>query len=418
MDIFRNRINVEAEEVNQVLIIGAGVTGLALAQGLKKIGIPCVVYEKNEDLEKGRDWDFGVHWGLEALKELLPQDLFDLLETTQVDPYLSPVKENYGVPLLDGSSGKLIKVLESSKCYRLRRDTLRKLLSSGLDVRYGKELAKIELTGGYRTVAARFIDGQQTTGRLLIGCDGAHSLVRSKLVGDEAAQLQSLGFATAMCYSKHTAEHAKWLRSPPFHPLHQLSIHPDGDKLAWLSIHNADDKNHPEDWTFLHYISYPTPPDHTQWTTTQLLQHQKTLAKTFCDPWKSLYNWMPDASPDPEIYSTNFQTWDPSLPTHAWDNQYGRVTLAGSSAHPIPPLPSLSPSIHHGASLQDALDLCHAIQTFWKSEEFVVGDGIQVRCAAIKAYEVEMKERGGREVRVSEEGIRMVRGVRGVESKG
>ena len=62
-----------------------------------------------------------------------------------MDPHLPPTKENHGVPMFDGSSGKLIKILESSKCYRLRRDKLRQLLSRGLDVRYGKELTKIEV---------------------------------------------------------------------------------------------------------------------------------------------------------------------------------------------------------------------------------------------------------------------------------
>lgn len=80
MDKLRKQINMETEEVNKVLIIGAGVTGLALAQGLKKAGIPCVIYEKNESLDTRRNWGFAVHWGLEALEKLLPKELFEQLE--------------------------------------------------------------------------------------------------------------------------------------------------------------------------------------------------------------------------------------------------------------------------------------------------------------------------------------------------
>ncbi|KAK4614213.1 FAD-dependent monooxygenase cctM [Fulvia fulva] len=289
---------------------------------------------------------------------------------TQVDPHIPQIKENQSVPMFEGSSGKLIKVLESSKCYRLRRDKLRELLSRGLDVRYGKELAKIELTGGYRTVAARFTDGSQNTGRLLIGCDGAHSLVRSNLVGGLSAQLKPLGFATAMCYSKHTAEHAKWLRSPPFHPINQFAVHPDG-KAAWLSVHDAENKDDPSSWTFFHYISYPTPPDHDKWNTAKLLQHQKELAKSFCEPWRSIYQWMPDDAT--EVWNTSLQDWDPSLPEHGWDSQHGRVTLAGDAAHPM----TFQRGQGANNALQDALELCRAAETCWQSVDFTKGGGIE-----------------------------------------
>ena len=115
MDKLRNQLYMETEEVNKVLIIGAGATGLALAQGLKKAGIPCVVYEENDSLEIRRNWGFAVHWGLDALRELLPVQIFERLETTQVDPHLPQNEENYGIPMFDGASGDLIKVLESSK---------------------------------------------------------------------------------------------------------------------------------------------------------------------------------------------------------------------------------------------------------------------------------------------------------------
>lgn len=81
----------------------------------------------------------------EALHQLSNLAQLTRHQTTQVDPHLPPADKNYGIPMIDGSNGKVIKVLESTKCYRLRRDKLRKLLSTGLDIRYGKEIAKIEV---------------------------------------------------------------------------------------------------------------------------------------------------------------------------------------------------------------------------------------------------------------------------------
>lgn len=47
-DKLRSQITMETEQVDKVLVIGAGVTGLALAQGLRKRGVGCVVYERSE----------------------------------------------------------------------------------------------------------------------------------------------------------------------------------------------------------------------------------------------------------------------------------------------------------------------------------------------------------------------------------
>ncbi|KAF7520444.1 hypothetical protein G7054_g12778 [Neopestalotiopsis clavispora] len=69
---------------DEVLIIGAGVGGLCLAQGLQRRGIRFRVFERDESLAaKSQGYRFRlVHAGLEALERTLPPDLWDLLERT------------------------------------------------------------------------------------------------------------------------------------------------------------------------------------------------------------------------------------------------------------------------------------------------------------------------------------------------
>lgn len=189
----------------------------------------------------------GVHWAIPCLQELLPEELFATIEETQVDPHW-PTSDTDRLELKDGSTGQLIKSVDSSKFYRLRRDKFRHMLLQGIDVRWGKELVNIDYSKDGQTVTAVFADGNKDSGTLLIGTDGPHSRVRSLLVGAEEGKVQPTDFATTMCFTQHTREHALFLRAPPHHPLYQVAAHPQGT-FAWLSLHDGDDRDHPENWT-------------------------------------------------------------------------------------------------------------------------------------------------------------------------
>ncbi|KAL2802741.1 FAD/NAD(P)-binding domain-containing protein [Aspergillus granulosus] len=294
----------------KVLVIGAGSTGLALAQGLKQKRIPFTVYEKDASPQaRERNWTFGLHWGAEPLRALVPAHVFAQIEAAQVDPHVA-TKETDRLPFKNGATGELIKEIESSKFYRLRRDKFRAMLLTGLgnEVQWGKELQEIVYSPDGTTVTARFTDGTADTGSILIATDGPHSRVRTLLVGEERARVTPIDFASTMCFTKHTREHAIFLRSPPHHPLYQ-------------------------NWIFFHYISFPEPRHEINHRTSrEHVLHQKELAQHFADPWRSVFEWMSDDTP---VWYSKLRNWDPSLPHHRWDTQGARVTLAGDAAHPM-----------------------------------------------------------------------------------
>ncbi|KAJ5205841.1 Monooxygenase FAD-binding [Penicillium cf. griseofulvum] len=375
----------------KVLIIGAGSTGLALAHGLKKAGIPFLIFEKEEEPNRKRNWSIGLHWGYESLQYLVPAHILAGLEQAQVDPHI-PITENDPLPMINGETGALITELDSSKVYRLRRDKFRAMLLQDLDVQWGKRFSGLVHSPDGNYVTARFADGTEVIGSLLIATDGPHSTTRTVLVGEEAAKVTPIDFASTMCYTQHTREHALFLRAHPHHPLYQVSPHPEG-YFAWLSLHDGDDINHPENWTFFHFISFPEPRNHVnKRTMREHVEHQKELARRFVDPWRSIFEWMPS---DSEVWYAKLRNWDPSLPEHQWDNLQGRVTLAGDAAHPM--TFQRGQGLNH--AMKDAYTACKAIESFWNQGDFTNEE----RAGAIQMYEEEMIPRTGEEVRLSEE---------------
>ncbi|RAL06544.1 FAD-dependent oxidoreductase [Aspergillus homomorphus CBS 101889] len=305
----------------KVLIIGAGSTGLALAQGLKKKGIPFTVYEKDaRPHARERNWTFGLHWGAEPLRKLVPAHVFSQIEAAQVDPHVA-TKDTDRLPFKNGATGELIMHIESAKFYRLRRDKFRAMLLTDLapdhEIQRGKELADLTYSLDGKTITAHFADNTSATGAILIATDGPHSRTRTLLVGEARAKPTPIDFASTMCFSTHTGEHALFLRAPPHHPLYST----------------RSGRTQTESWVFFHYISFPEARDSINTrSNAEHVRHQKQLARRFADPWRSVFEWMPADAP---VWYAKLRNWDPSLPEHRWDNRLGRVTLAGDAAHPM-----------------------------------------------------------------------------------
>jgi len=71
-------------------------------------------------------------------------------------------------------------VYPTNRFLRAGRRKLRTVLSSGLDIQYGKQLQTFESSGAGEVVA-RFNDGTSAKGSLLVGADGNNSVVREGL---------------------------------------------------------------------------------------------------------------------------------------------------------------------------------------------------------------------------------------------
>ncbi|KAL4742678.1 hypothetical protein BDV11DRAFT_167073 [Aspergillus similis] len=376
-----------------VLIVGAGSTGLALAQGLKKAGIPSIIVEKNPSIDaQPRDWNMGLHWGAESLRSLMPDAMWSRIQSIQVDPS-TPTAESDCLKFLNGATGQVMTTVPAKKFYRLRRRKLRHLLAEDLDIRWNHRITAIDYSGDGKHATAYF-DGQTSvTASLIVGADGARSTVRELLLGPQDGRIRTVPYCATWVQARYTAEQARFLRT--FHPLYIAAINPAGF-FSFFGLHDASDPD-PSTWTFFFYISWHSPLEEQEatkdWSNAQRLAQAKQFAQHFTDPWKSAFEWLPD---DQEVWYMSLTDFDPGLDEHRWDNHDGRVTLAGDAAHAM--TYQRGQGLNH--SVTDAGKLAIAIG------EFV--SGAKKRGDAIAEYEKEMIERAGGEVRMSTTNTEMV----------
>ncbi|TVY51581.1 FAD-dependent monooxygenase cctM [Lachnellula cervina] len=368
-----------------VIIIGSGCTGLAIAHGLKKAGIPVIVFEKKPVVFSPgeRDWNMGLHWGMPILKSLIRDSAVQALQSTQVDPN-TPTKPFDTIKFLNGKTGEVITSVPSPDFHRLRRSKLRALLCKGLDIRWNKRLKDIVFGHDGSCVTAIFEDGEQMMGRLVVGADGSRSTVRESILGPDLAPPLRLPYASTFAQAKYTRQQALFLRS--FHPLYIAAVHPD-NMFAFFGLQDAPAINKPEDWTFFFYISWNSPfeqqvKEAKTYGNNERLAQVKSLSRGFTEPWKSAFEWVADDQP---VWYFDMAVWDPSLLEHTWDTRNGRVTLAGDAAHPM--------------TFQRGQGLNHSMADAAKLVEALTSEPNQI--VAIQNSELEMKDRAGEEVRSS-----------------
>ena len=170
-----------------VAIIGGGIGGLCLAQGLKKAGISVAVYERDESVS-ARLQGFRIHidpQGSTALHQCLPERLWKIFDTTGGDfgqgfaLVTEQLQELMSVRTAPGTSDPIARHRSIS------RITLRRVLLAGLEdiVHFGKRFERYEETPDGR-ITAHFEDGSSTSADVLVGADGVNSPVRKQYLPD------------------------------------------------------------------------------------------------------------------------------------------------------------------------------------------------------------------------------------------
>ena len=119
-----------------VIIIGAGVNGLLLAQHLRKQNIPFKIYERDTGLTtRGVGWGLTLHWSMDALRSLLPQELVDKIPAAYADRVSFENGISTRAPYFDLSTGETIATTPSKpQKIRVTRQRFRMLLSTDIDV--------------------------------------------------------------------------------------------------------------------------------------------------------------------------------------------------------------------------------------------------------------------------------------------
>ena len=166
----------------RIVIAGAGVGGLALAQALHRGGLDVDVYEQ-DPTPKGRNQGYRIHIdpnGNAALRACLPTEVLDVVrDTSGVNGDLVAVYTDQ----LKQVTAQTFPGIADKEITNVDRNAFRQGLLSGLGdvVQFGRTLVGYQITDSGR-VRLQFAEGGTDEGDLLVGADGVGSAVRRQLL--------------------------------------------------------------------------------------------------------------------------------------------------------------------------------------------------------------------------------------------
>ena len=389
-----------------VVIVGGGLGGLCLAQGLKKAGISVAVYERDRT-RTDRLQGYRIHIdpdGSRALHECLPLDRFNAFD-------LTGGVATRGFNIINHRLEELLhidltKVIVSDPIARHRsvsRITLRQVLLDGLEdaVHFDKKFQRYEETPDGRVVV-HFDDGSSAIGDILVGADGANSKVRAQFLPHaERVDTGIVGIAGKVPVNEETCA---WLPRPILDGMATVSA-PKGRFMFCASmIHRKDVPSHgkiggPDAAAALHpgllfdntsdYVfwafsarreSYPPGADLSERDGEGLRQ----IVLGMIADWHPQFHRLVRAADPSTIASLKIRTSEPVPP---WPTR--NITLLGDAIHSMTPFRGIGANI----ALRDAAVLCRKLAAAHEGETTVL--------EAIHEYESEMLVYGFDAVRTS-----------------
>lgn len=139
-----------------ILIIGAGLTGLILAQALRKLQHlaslntnnttpppPLITYEIFERdpraFFRGGGWSLTIHWALTDLQNLLPDEIMQNFESCLVNRDAAAAGQAGNFQFLNLITGERVEAwpIPRGAASRVSRERILELLMRGVDVRVG-----------------------------------------------------------------------------------------------------------------------------------------------------------------------------------------------------------------------------------------------------------------------------------------
>ncbi|KAI3332361.1 putative monooxygenase [Xylariaceae sp. AK1471] len=382
-----------------VLIAGAGLGGLALAQALRKQGISYEIFEREQsERERRPGWVIGLHHMLDDLKASIPDDLppmssmNNLLPLTKYQPevvYYDPEKPNQPKIGVRGD--------ETGWIIRSARHRAVEWLATHIPVQYNKQVVDIEEIGN--KVKIYFQDGTSAEGDILVGAEGARSTTRKHILNNEdPVRPTTMGLINGYCtlsgdeleeqlrlgHSLYVVDMNSINGSPMIFLVTLVEIHPDGKSGTFgFALIWPDEGAAKEDF-WVHKADAQELYDFVVEKTKGLpAKYLATLKRA--DPKTTL--------PILRLYTLIMD----SMPT-------GRITLLGDAAHAMPPFRGEG-GFH---AITDALNLARAIGKIDK-------DNIDSIKEVFGPYQTEMLERGAKAARLSEEAFAKKREVGGSE---
>lgn len=322
---------------NRILIIGAGLGGLALAQALFKAGFDVTVFERDES-SSSRPQGYRISirsLGMKALTAILSPEKMKRLPTAKIADVgdgFTCANENME-PFFSIPQGEDAAV-------QFLRSELRSLLQEGINIEWNKRLVMFQDKGD--EVIAHFEDGSYAIGDLLVGCDGVGSAVRELLpsvYGKSLGSTPKVIDSNRAIFGGQIDRTAEWDDLLPLNKTGLVRFLGPHSHYMGVCFSERTDRSPTVFWAFSEEIEHRSAPwyqfDQGLECRKRILDHCKQLMEN--EPWhenlkKLVYNTPAEAIMAPWLTrSTQFPNSDqfPMVPT-------GRVTLLGDAAHAMP----------------------------------------------------------------------------------
>ena len=397
-----------------VFIIGAGLSGLALAQGLHQAGIPILVYERHDaqqDLNSGYRIRMDGE-AIEGLKGILPAATFDrVMSSTAIElPFggafgaVEGEEREFGGIRVPGrpshENNSNLRAMPGN-APPIERSLLHLALSTGIEeyITYGKTLDLY--ASNEQGVKACFTDGSRSEiGSLLVGADGVNSKVVEQLVGSRTWQ-RDLDFRVI------------WGRTV-ITPEVERAVDP-------LLLHRfrivIDDSRKPDDYAFMvtEAMRYDPPDDKPTPNIPWLIAgwgprfHEKLppseLSTKLTAHWKGSFAALLQHQDPAVSIMRDIQTTDPETGPPQW-HANPRVTVVGDAIHPMSVTGGKGASI----ALKDAVTLASILTKTMSASGWRMED--------VASYETTMREYATAAIRGSlERGIKAF-GIKPLQPRG
>jgi 2-polyprenyl-6-methoxyphenol hydroxylase-like FAD-dependent oxidoreductase len=157
----------------KVAVVGAGIGGLTLAQGLVRAGIEVTVHERDSALDsRGQGYRIHLH-AAPALEACLPPDLYELCMATAGQPSTQVTVMTSGLRTLRRTA-----LIPGGQSTSVNRQTLREILAARLEGVIGFGRTCVGFAQDPDGVRVRFADGTSTDADVLVAADGVGSPIR------------------------------------------------------------------------------------------------------------------------------------------------------------------------------------------------------------------------------------------------
>ncbi|MBV8115491.1 MAG: FAD-dependent monooxygenase [Silvibacterium sp.] len=391
-----------SERSLSVMIIGGGIGGLCLAQGLKKAGVKVAVYERDET-PASRLQGFRIHispQGSLALHDCLPPELWMVCDKTggAFTGGFTMMTEQLSELLHITTDDERTANQPVARHRSVSRITLRYILLRGLEdaVHFNKRFTHYEDLGD--RVVAHFADGSTAEADVLVAADGVNSRVRQQYL----PHADPIDTGVMILGGKIPLTDGALALLPPRLLDGPLMIMPPEPASAFLAVWKRApggdrymrllgiEQENPEDEDYV-IFGFGAKRESFGFGSDPLMLQGPELKEVFrrkVSRWHPMLRKLVELLDDNEMEPTRIRT---SQPVDAWTTT--RVTLLGDAIHSMTPYRGIGANI----ALRDAALLCRKLTEADRGEKPIL--------PAIAEYEAAMREYGFAAVRASLEAM-------------